>query len=133
MNDEPQRVRLVVVDDDDAGRRMLRRVLERRGYEVFEASDGVSGIEAIHLRHPSAVLLDLRMPGELSGIDVMHLLREDDPEIATIPVIIVSASVHTDVQRLVAEVGAAGFVEKPIDFATLYETLERVLSQPAGS
>lgn len=121
-------IRLVVVDDDEPGRRMLRRVLERRsGYEVHEAVDGPSGLELIRRVAPAAIMLDLRMPGGLSGFDVARALR-DDPETREIPVLIVSASVHNDARELADEVGAFGFVEKPVDFGELYSMLDNALA-----
>ncbi len=116
--------RLVLVDDDAAARRMMRRVLERRGYAVDDAPDGRTGLDMVRADAPAAVLLDLRMPGELSGIDVAGLLRAD-PATADIPIIVVSASTHLDARSLVQEVGCDAFVEKPVDF----DELERVLAE----
>jgi CheY-like chemotaxis protein len=124
-------VTLCVVDDDDAGRRMLVRALQRRGYHVEQAADGASGVDLVRQVRPAALLLDLRMPGELSGIDVIGVLR-DDPDLSHIPVIVVSASVHADVRQLIDKVGAAGFVEKPVDFTVLFETLGSVLGPLAS-
>lgn len=115
--------RLVLVDDDAAARRMMRRVLERRGYVVDEAADGRSGLELVRVDAPAAVLLDLRMPGELSGIDVAAKLRAD-PATAGVPIVVVSASTHLDAKSLVEQVGCDAFVEKPVDF----DELERVLA-----
>jgi CheY-like chemotaxis protein len=126
MANSSEGMKLVVVDDDDAGRRMLKRALERRGFEVSEADSGATGIELIREVRPTAALIDLRMPGEYSGIDVIRIVREDD-DLHEIPVIVVSASVHADVRTLVANVGGAGFVEKPVDFAILYQVLDEVL------
>jgi two-component system cell cycle response regulator DivK len=116
--------RLVLVDDDAAARRMMRRVLERRGYAVDEAPDGRSGLELVRADAPAAVLLDLRMPGELSGIDVAAKLRADAAT-ASIPIVVVSASTHLDARGLVEAVGCDAFVEKPVDF----DELERVLAE----
>ncbi|MCW2920795.1 MAG: histidine kinase [Thermoleophilia bacterium] len=116
--------RLVLVDDDAAARRMMRRVLERRGYLVDEAADGRTGLDMIRADAPAAVLLDLRMPGELSGIDVAAKLRAD-PATAPIPIIVVSASTHLDARGLVEEVGCDAFIEKPVDF----DELDRVLAE----
>ena len=120
-------IKLVVVDDDDAGRRMLRRVLERRGFAVEEASDGVSGLELVRRTMPKAALLDLRMPGGMSGLDVARELRAD-PSTSVIAIVIITASVHDQARSLVEEVGASGFVEKPIDFAELYRVVDAALA-----
>jgi CheY-like chemotaxis protein len=120
--------RLVLVDDDHAARRMLRRVLERSGYEVLDAADGAAGLALVRAERPAAVLLDLRMPGELSGIDVAREIRAD-PSIAATPIIVVSASTHLDARQLVEQVGCDAFVEKPVDFDELDATLARLLDE----
>jgi len=127
MSSDEHATSVVIVDDDDAGRRLLRRVLERRGYVVADASNGRAGLDLMLATPPRIALLDLRMPGELSGIDVIREMRAH-PATQDIPVIIVSASVHSGARALALEVGAVGFVEKPIDFNELYDTLERALA-----
>jgi CheY-like chemotaxis protein len=120
--------RVALVDDDHAARRMLRRVLERLGHEVLEASDGAAGLELVRAEHPDVLLLDLRMPGEHSGFDVARELRSD-PATASIPIVVVSASTHLEARELVEQVGCDAFVEKPVDF----DELERVIAQLVGS
>jgi DNA-binding response OmpR family regulator len=116
--------RLLLVDDDAAARRMMRRVLERRGYEVDECGDGRSGLERARETRPDGVLLDLRMPGELSGFDVARELRAGDAT-TSIPIIVVSASTHLDARSMVDQVGCDAFIEKPVDF----DELDRVLGE----
>jgi DNA-binding response OmpR family regulator len=118
--------RIALIDDDHAARRMLRRVLERRGYAVIDAEDGETGLALVRAEHPDAVLLDLRMPGALSGIDVAREIRAD-AGIAGIPIIVVSASTHMDARELVEQIGCDAFVEKPVDFDELEVTLTRLL------
>lgn len=117
-------VRLLLVDDDAAARRMMRRLLERRGYVVEEASDGRTAVDSARADHPAGLVLDLRMPGELSGLDVTRELR-GDPDTAGIPIIIVSASTHVDARDMARELGCDAFVEKPVDFDELYRALDR--------
>lgn len=117
---------LIVIDDDDAARRMMRRILERRGYTVSDAHDGASGIDAVRQLMPDAILLDLRMPGEHSGLDVTRILK-GDPATSGIPIIVVSASVHRDARHLTKEAGCDAFLDKPVDFTDLYDTLDQFL------
>ncbi|MEO6866839.1 MAG: response regulator [Gaiellales bacterium] len=119
-------VRILVVDDDAAARRMMRRVLERSGYAVDEAPDGRSGLDRVHATRPDLLLLDLRMPGELSGMEVATLLR-DDETVKGMPIVIVSASAHLDAREIIAKLGCDAFVEKPVDFDELRETIARLL------
>lgn len=118
--------RIVLVDDDHAARRMLRRVLERRSHEVLEAADGEQGLALVRSERPDIAMLDLRMPGALSGIDVARAIRAD-PSIASTPIIVVSASTHLDARQLVEQVGCNAFVEKPVDFDELELAIARVL------
>ncbi|MCW2949860.1 MAG: hypothetical protein JWN41_873 [Thermoleophilia bacterium] len=118
---------LVIVDDDDSGRRLLRRVLERRGYVVLEANNGAAGLDLIRTHNPRAALLDLRMPGALSGLDVLREVRTNAVT-RQLPVVIVSASVQSDARDVALDLGAQAFIEKPIDFDELYAVLDRLLA-----
>lgn len=130
MSDADAPSRVLVIDDDDAARRMMRRMLERRGYEVIERSDGASGLRAITDERPDIVLLDLRMPGELSGIDVTRRVKAD-PALQEIPIVIVSASVHADARELTETSGCDAFVDKPVDFPALDQAMNRLLPRRA--
>jgi len=116
--------RLLLIDDDDAARRMMRRVLKRRGYEVEDVDNGRAGLDRVRESPPAGVLLDLRMPGELSGFDVARELKAD-PDTRGVPVIVVSASTYLDARSMVEQVGCDAFVEKPVDF----DDLDRVLDE----
>ena len=103
--------KILLVDDSGLARRSSRRILERAGYLVVEAEDGMSAIEQYFVEKPDVVLLDLVMKG-MYGLDVLARLREMDP---TVKVIVVSADVQTSSHELVAQGGAAGFLVKPVD------------------
>ncbi|MBC7643971.1 MAG: response regulator [Thermoleophilia bacterium] len=120
--------RILVIDDDDAARRMMRRALERRGYTVLDADSGTAGIACITADRPDLVLLDLRMPGTMSGLDVAAAAK-GDPAVRDIPIIIVSASVHTDARELVLQTGCEDFAEKPVDFDYLDERIKLQLNR----
>lgn len=117
----------LVVDDDAAARRMMRRALERKGYAVEEASNGRQGLDRARQLVPDVVLLDLRMPGELSGVDVAGQLKGDNATRA-IPIVIVSASAHFDARAMTSRVGCDAFIEKPVSFDELYAELDRLLT-----
>jgi len=91
-----QRYRAVIIDDDEAGRYVLRRRLGS-AFSVVEASSGRAGIEATRALMPDVVFLDLRMPG-LSGFEVLALLAAE-PALARIPVIIFTSQSVTDAER----------------------------------
>lgn len=100
---------LLFIEDDDAIRLALSLALEDEGYEVRQASDGHSGLDAFGEDEPDLVLLDLRLP-DLSGFEVCRRLRSQ----SIVPIIIVTA--QTDTYDLVAglEAGADDYVTKPV-------------------
>lgn len=101
---------VLIIDDDKYVRRAFRRELERGGVQVLEAEDGTSGLRSFRERVPSAVVLDLRMPG-LDGLDVLSSLVEESPET---PVVVVSGEgTMTDVVEALRR-GAWDFVSKPV-------------------
>ena len=100
---------LLFVEDDDSIRLALGLALEDEGYEVREAPDGHSGLEAFAEREPDLVLVDLRLP-DMSGFDVCRAIRAR----SIVPIIIVTA--QTDTYDLVVglEAGADDYVTKPV-------------------
>lgn len=108
-------------------RRSLRAMLTAEGYDVREASDGVTALASAREDPPAAVVLDLHVPG-LDGRAVLRGLR-DDPSTAGVPVIVVTAT-GSEERRDLAALGAAGYLTKPFDPPALLELVARVL--PAG-
>lgn len=116
----------IVVDDDHAARRMMRRLLERHGWDVAEAANGADGLELVRSARPDVAVLDLRMPGELSGLDVVRKVR-CDADLDGIRVVIVTASASSDARSQAIEAGCDAFLDKPVDFDELYDTLDRLV------
>jgi CheY-like chemotaxis protein/signal transduction histidine kinase len=110
---------VLVVDDDDASRDLLRRQLLRAGYRVVGVRDGEVGLEAARQLRPDVVTLDIVMP-RMNGWEVLRRLKES-PETASIPVVVVSI---IDAAGSGFAVGASGFLTKPIDRGKLLRTLE---------
>ena len=84
-------VRVLVVEDDPSVRGLLQTLLSAEGYEVVTASDGLAGLVKASSQPPALVLLDLMMP-DLGGVRVLEEMR-DDPELAKVPVIVVTGKV----------------------------------------
>ena len=116
--------RILVVDDSSLARRRARGILERAGYEVVEASDGMAALESYCVAKPDLVLLDLVMQG-MYGLDVLSKLRELDAEAR---VIVVSADVQDSSHDLVVQAGAAGFLNKPIDEPAILALVQATLA-----
>lgn len=108
-------VRILVVDDSGLARRSVRLILERAGYEVTDAVDGLSALERYALEKPDVVVLDLVMKG-MYGLDVLTKLRQFDPGAR---VIVLSADIQTPSREAAQEAGALAFLTKPLDEAEL--------------
>ncbi|MBC7460782.1 MAG: response regulator [Thermoleophilia bacterium] len=122
-------VRIAVVDDDAAARRMMRRALERRGHVVLDAPDGRSGVELVTAGNVQLLLVDMRMPGELSGLGVVAELRAN-PDLAGLRIVMVSASAKSELLDECELVGCDAFLTKPVDFDELDTTIHDVLAAP---
>lgn len=101
--------RILVVEDDRAVQKALRRLFESEGYSVDAAFDGASGLGAFRTAPPAAVVLDLRLP-KLSGRDVCREIKERAP---SLPVIVLSAASDVVDKVLLLEMGADDYVTKP--------------------
>lgn len=101
--------KVLVVEDDHAAQRVLKRLLEAEDFVVELQSDGRSGLEAFRAIGPDAVLLDLRLPG-LPGNDVCREIKKEAPEV---PVIVLSAKTDVADKVLLLELGADDYVTKP--------------------
>jgi len=100
---------VLVVEDSRAMQRTLQRLLEADSLNVQIASDGISGLESFRKQQPSAVLLDLKLPG-LSG---KELCREFKTIAASVPIVVLSANAEVEDKVLLLELGADDYVTKP--------------------
>lgn len=115
--------KLLLAEDHDDNRRIVRRRLEKHGYAVIEARDGAEAVAKARETAPDLIIMDLSMP-ELDGIEAWRMicdLMETPP-----PVIALTATVIQDVRLNCAEMGFKAFLTKPVEFQTLVETIEKV-------
>jgi class 3 adenylate cyclase len=104
---------VLVVDDEEQNRMLLRDPLEARGYEVAEAENGEQALQLVAARLPDVILLDVMMP-EMDGFDVCRRLK-NDPKSAPIPVLMVTALSERKERMIGIAAGANDFLNKPVD------------------
>lgn len=121
---EPERAKILVVDDIPENRRLLEAVLLPQGYDVVTAGDGVEALAVVEAEQPDLVLLDIFMP-ELDGYAVCERLRANE-ETAVLPVIMVTSSVGEDKTQVI-EAGADDFISKPFNHDELLTRVRSLL------
>src|SRR5947199_203686 len=119
--------KVLLVDDEDSLRKVMKELLEREGYEVAEARDGVQALDQVDRMGPDIIVLDLNLPG-LDGYGVLSHLRSR-PATAGIPVIVLTAKGDEDNEVRVFELGADDFLTKPFRARALSARLEAVLGR----
>ena len=118
---------ILVVDDDAMSRRVLAQLLSAAGYNCRVSNDGSEALETIHTRPPSLLLLDFDMPG-LNGAEVLRRLRSDeDPTVAQIPAIMLTAHGSEQSEVSCLQAGADDFVTKPVNASVLRARIETQL------
>ena len=117
--------RILVADDTESGRELVRTVLERSGYQVYEARDGLDALASARHVHPDLIILDLHMPG-LDGFGVIEQLRREETFAAT-PVMALTASAMRGDEEHARAAGFTGYVTKPIRLADLRSEVQRLL------
>ena len=121
--------RILIVEDNPRNLKLVRDVLQVKGYFTLEAGTAEEGIRIAAEQQPDLVLMDIHLPG-MNGIDALRLLRAD-PATAAIPVIAVTASVMQDDRRMIMAAGFNAYVGKPINLREFLEAVRTAL-QPAG-
>lgn len=123
--------RILIADDCELSRGLLRRLLMRRGYFVDEATNGAAALDTVEKFEPDIVLLDLRLP-DIDGSEVLRQLRREHTSTA-LPIIMISAEHDGEIIAACLSLGADDFVTKPMHWPTLrvrVEThLERAMAQ----
>ena len=124
-------VLVLIVEDNPVNRDILGRRLERRGFSVRFAEDGLSGIKAANELWPDVILMDIGLGEGIDGWETTRRLKAD-PATSDIPVIALTASAfETDRQKSLAA-GCCDFDTKPIDLQRLLEKIERWTTAPVA-
>lgn len=117
--------KVLIADDKATSRELVRTVLERSGYEVVEAGDGIEALRNARESKPDLIILDLHMPG-LDGFGVIRELRLDAGFAAT-PVMALTASAMQGDRERALSAGFTGYISKPIQLRMLRSEVERLL------
>ncbi len=117
--------RILLVEDNEMNRDMLKRRLERRDFTVLVAVDGVQGVEMVKSEKPDIVLMDMSLP-EMDGWTATRTLKADD-SVKHIPIIALTAHAMSGDREKALEAGCDDYETKPIDFDRLLGKVQQFL------
>lgn len=118
---------ILIVEDNEKNRKLVRDVLAFHGYRLAEAETGEDGVRLARELRPDLVLMDIQLPG-MDGIAALGQLRSD-PATERIPVIAVTASAMTHDRQKIMAAGFDGYQSKPIHVREFVEAVRRILDR----
>jgi len=119
--------KILVIEDNEQNRLLMRQILTHHGYDVMEATDGLTGLEMARTYMPALILLDIQMP-VMNGFAVIGELRHN-PEFRKIKTIAVTSFAMKGDRENALQAGFDEYVTKPIDTRTFPELVRQVLSR----
>jgi two-component system, cell cycle response regulator DivK len=126
MKNEPGKKKILVIDDKEENRRLVKKVLGFHGYLVIEADSGEKGIDISQAELPDLILMDIRLREGIDGIEATRRIKAL-PDLKHIPILAITASVGPeDIQRAL-DSGCSGFIRKPIDIDEFPKQIEQFL------
>jgi len=114
---------ILIVEDNEKNLKLVRDVLQVKGYETLEAGTAEEGLKIARARKPALILMDIQLPG-MSGIEALKALRAA-PATASIPVIAITASVMQQDRQQIMSAGFNGFIEKPINLRNFLDIVQK--------
>ena len=121
---------VLIVEDNEKNLKLVRDILQVKGYETVEAMTGEDGVRIAREELPDLVLMDIQLPG-MNGIEALRVLRAD-PQTTAIPVIAVTASVMQQDRKLITDAGFDGYVGKPINLKEFLDAVRIALERRAS-
>jgi two-component system cell cycle response regulator DivK len=118
---------ILIVEDNEKNLKLVRDVLQVKGYKTLEAGTAEDGIKLAGEHKPDLILMDIHLPG-MNGIDALGVLRADEAT-AAIPVIAVTASVMQQDRKLITDAGFDGYVGKPINLKEFLDAVRDMLAK----
>ena len=127
MESQAQTQTVLLVEDTEDNRFMMRRLLEMSGYQVVEATNGEEAVKLAQSENPQLILMDLSLP-VIDGLAATRAIRKLDG-FGEIPIVAVSAHATSDFQAEALAAGCNSYITKPIDFSELEVLLARLLGK----
>jgi two-component system cell cycle response regulator DivK len=116
--------RILLIEDNEFNRKIVRDLLARQPYDLLEANDGEAGVAAARRDRPDVIVMDVQLP-KLSGLDATRALRAD-PDTAKIPIIVVTSFALSGDDKKAMDAGASAYLAKPYSPRQLLDTIRKM-------
>jgi two-component system, cell cycle response regulator DivK len=119
--------RVLYIEDNFQNKRLIKKILMAKGYEVLEAEDGLLGIALASRERPDLILMDINLPG-IDGMEATSRLKRS-PDLASIPIVALTANAMRGDREKIMAAGCDDYLQKPVNSAKLVETVKRFIGE----
>jgi len=124
------RRRVLIVEDNPLNMKLFSAMIEAQGYDVLQAIDGQGGIEVAQRQHPDLIIMDVQLPGDISGLDVTVSLKADG-QTRDIPIIATTAFAQQFEEERIRASGCDGYMAKPIAISEFLDLIDSLIARPS--
>ena len=117
--------KILIVEDNDTNLYLVRFILEKSGYQVIIARNGVTGVEMAIKERPDLIIMDIQLP-DISGLEATKRIRASRAD-GTIPIVALTSYAMIGDKERALDAGCTGYIEKPIDPETFLDEIETYL------
>ncbi len=119
--------RVLYIEDNFQNKRLIKKILAAKGYEVLEAEDGLQGIALAARERPDLILMDINIPG-IDGMEATSRLKSS-PDLSHSPVVALTANAMRGDREKIMAAGCDEYLQKPVNSAKLVETIKRFIGE----
>jgi len=120
--------RVLYVEDNFQNKRLVKKILVAKGFEVLEADDGLQAVEMTIQERPDLILMDINIPG-IDGMEATARIKAN-PEVKHIPIIALTANAMVGDREKIIAAGCDAYMPKPINNALLVDTVKKYIGEP---
>ncbi len=117
--------KILVIEDNEPNRYLIKFTLEKNGFEVIEAINGVSGVEMAVEQKPDLIIMDIQLP-DMDGLEATRRIRESEAD-GEVPIVALTSYAMTGDREKALAAGCNGYIEKPINPETFIAEIEKYL------
>lgn len=123
---------VLIVEDNELNMKLFHDLLDAHGYNTVETRNGVDAVALARSQMPDLILMDIQLPGGVSGVEVTQWLK-DDPALRHIPVIAITAFAMKGDEEKIRQSGCEAYLSKPISIVKFLETVRNYIGDHGGA